>query len=522
LPVLTRNALAPATALLFAALLGVGAWSWRTAAIGGSDSACYALMARVFAEGAWQPFSPIAEGAPWPDASRVAAPGGFLPSAIRAGAAVPVCAPGYALLLAPLVAALGLDAVHLVPPAAAASLVWLAFLLARRLSTPLAGVAAAGLTASTPIVLFQAVQPMNDIATGTLWLAVALATCLARPTITGALVGVALLVRPNLALGGAVAILAMTWLRANPWQPGWAHRVAGALAASALAAAPGVIAVLVLNHALYGSPFRSGYGDLGVLFSAAHIPVNLAHYGTSWVRSGSPMVLLAGAAWWSGRAERRRETTAVVLLAVALAVVYLAYRPFDEWWYLRFLLPSVALAAVLAAVTLTGLAQRASPKRAGLVVALIVVVVGGYTLRTPYARDARGLRVLEARFPDTAAVVATRLDPGAVAIAIWHSGGLRFWPGRDVMVWDALDPQWLDHAVSWLQVHGRQPVIVVERWEEAAFRRRFAGQVFGGLDWPPRYDVDRRVRLFLPEDREPYFRGGGVATEAVFGPRWLR
>ena len=67
--------------------------------------------------------------------------------------------------------------------------------------------------------------------------------------------------------------------------------------------------------------------------------------------------------------------------------------------------------------------------------------------------------------------------------------------------------------------HGRSPAIVVERWEEAGFRARFAGQAYGGLDWPPRYDVDRRVRIFLPEDRARYVRGEAVATEYVFGPR---
>ena len=50
-----------------AVALGIVAWTWRTGAVGGSDSACYALMARVFAEGAWQPMSPLALDAPWPD-----------------------------------------------------------------------------------------------------------------------------------------------------------------------------------------------------------------------------------------------------------------------------------------------------------------------------------------------------------------------------------------------------------------------------------------------------------------------
>ena len=98
---------AVAAALLVSLGLGATAWTWRTGAVGGSDSACYALMAKAYAAGRLQPESPLALVAPWPDPTRVAAPGGFLPSATRSGAAVPVCAPGYGLIAAPLAALFG-------------------------------------------------------------------------------------------------------------------------------------------------------------------------------------------------------------------------------------------------------------------------------------------------------------------------------------------------------------------------------------------------------------------------------
>jgi hypothetical protein len=520
---LTPKKLAPWLAALVSLASGVVAWLWRTGAVGGSDSACYALMAQIFADGAWQPLSVLAGEAPWPDASRVAAPAGFLPSAIREAAAVPVCAPGYSLLIAPLVRGLGPAAVHYVPPLAATALVWCAFLVARRLAgSPTGGVVASLLVATTPIVLFQAVQPMNDITTGALWAAVAWAMVTRRPVVTGALVGVALLVRPNLAIAGAVALLMVAWLRAAMPQPGWPARTMRTLAVAAAAALPGVLAALALNRVLYGSPFQSGYGDLGVLFAAEHVTVNLMRYGCTWLVSGTPVVLLCIVAWWEAPRERRLETAAVTVLAASLSLVYLAYRPFDEWWYLRFMLPSVALAAMLSAVCLTAAAERRWPRQAPALVVLVVALVSFYTLQSVYAREALGLRALEARFPDTADVVATRLDQGAVPITIWQSGGLRFWPGREVVAWDALESQWLDQAVSWLQIHGRQPVIVVERWEEEGFRSRFAGQVYGGLDWPPRFDVDRRVRIFVPEDREPYLAGEPIPTETIFGARYVR
>jgi len=84
------------------------------------------------------------------------------------------------------------------------------------------------------------------------------------------------------------------------------------------------------------------------------------------------------------------------------------------------------------------------------------------------------------------------------------------------VLWDSLDPSWLDRAAAWLENDGHTPVVVVERWEESRFRERFAGQQFGGLDWPPRFDVDNRVRVFVMADRARYLAGEPAATEIVW------
>lgn len=516
---MTSDRAAAAVALATALTLAVTAWVWRTGAVGGSDSACYALMAQVFADGQAQPTSTLALEAPWPEATRVAAPAGFLPSSTTPGAAVPVCAPGYSLLLAPLVWVGGPMAVHVVPPLAAAALAWLAFLSARRLHSAWAGVGAAALVAVNPVVLFQAVQPMNDITTGALWLAAALTALTARPMATGLLVGIGLLVRPNLAPAAAVVMLAGVWAASRPLSRLESRqRALRAAVVCSAAALPGLLIALALNAVLYGAPLQSGYGDLGVLFAAAHVPVNLMHYGHTWLKTGSPLVLLALAAPWLVRGDRRAEAWALVLLAGGLSVIYLAYRPFPEWWYLRFLLPAVALSLVLASVATFALAGRA--RAGGAAIALVVIAgAAGWALRSSEGRDAFGMQRLEARFPLTADAVHAHLPAGAVAIAVWQSGGLRFWPGRDVVVWDALDPAWLDRAVTWLTERERPPAIVVERWEEEGFRQRFAGQIYGALDWPPRYDVDRRARIFLPGDRARYLAGEPVVTTTVFAPR---
>ena len=511
-----------AAALLVSVALGLTAWTWRTGAVGGSDSACYALMTKAYAEGQWQPVSALAREAPWPDATRVAAPGGFLPSAIHDGAAVPVCAPGYGMLMAPLARVAGLDAVHLVPPLAAALLAWLVFVLTRRLSTAWAGAGAALLVATSPVVLFQSVQPMNDITTGALWLGVAVSMLAGRPVVTGALIGLGLLVRPNLAPAAVVAVVACGLLAADAAPAGRMRRGLEAVVFATLAALPGVGLVLALNASLYGSPFQSGYGDLGALFSFAHLPANLARYGGTWLATSTPFVLLACAAPFAVAASARLAAWCLIALAAALSIVYLAYRPFPEWWYLRFLLPAVVVSIVLAMSAAGALAGRTRGRTAPFVTAVAVVAIAMFTAGRPETREAFGLARLESRFPLTSAVVAARLPAKTVVVTGWDSGAVRFQPGREVVMWDALDPAWLDRALAWLAAQGRSPAIVLETWEQDAFRARFTGQAYGALDWPPRYDLDRRVHIYLPEDRARYQAGATIPTERVFGPRARR
>ena len=99
---------------------------------------------------------------------------------------------------------------------------------------------------------------------------------------------------------------------------------------------------------------------------------------------------------------------------------------------------------------------------------------------------------------------------------VWDSGSIRFHADREAVLWDSLDPAWLDRSIAWLTEQGYTPVVVVERWEEPLFRERFASQLYGGLDWPPRFDVDSRVRVLVPSDRARYLAGEAIVTEAVW------
>ena len=57
------------------------------------------------------------------------------------------------------------------------------------------------------------------------------------------------------------------------------------------------------------------------------------------------------------------------------------------------------------------------------------------------------LEVLAAVLVAWGGVVATRLPADAVLITVWQSGSVRFHAGRDAVLWDSLDPAWLDRAV---------------------------------------------------------------------------
>jgi hypothetical protein len=488
-----------------------------TRAVGGSDSSCYGLMAEAFGTGQWQPTSPLAVEAPWPDASRTLAPGGFIPSPVRPDAASPVCAPGFSVLMAPFYAIGGRDAIFAVTPIAAFVLVWCAFVLANRLAGGLAGVSAAALTASSPIVLFQTVQPMNDIATAGLWLAaLAVATGVRRggsldpPAIlAGVLIGIAILVRPNLA-PLAVIVAAMQWRPGQPlpWRS-TAMMVAGAL--------PGVAAWLWLNHVLYGSPFGSGYGEVGQLFSLSHVGPNAATYARAFYETQTVFPLVALAAPFVLAGEARRLSLWFLASAGVVEVTYLLYRPLPEWWYLRFLIPTIVLAIVVACAVAAKLADRGRMRGVVAVGTVALAIVG---LQTAGERQVLALQGLEGRYRETATLVADRLPANAVLITVWQSGSVRFHAGREAVLWDSLDPAWLDRAVTWLSAQGRAPYILVERREEAEFRDRFRGHAqAGALDWPPRFNVGGQARIFDPADRARYLAGDEYATENTRPPR---
>jgi hypothetical protein len=494
-----------AVAIAILAALGLTTFSLvrGTWAVGGSDSSCYALMADAFARGQVQPLFPLAARAPWPDATRTFAPGGFMPSPVRSTAASPICAPGFSLLMVPLRWLAGVDGIFLLTPLAAGFLVWWTFVAARDLAGDAAGALAAIVVATTPIVLFQTVQPMNDVTTAALWVGVVAAAARPAPArwwLTGALTGVALLVRPNLA---PIVLIVAAWLFLQ-------SRSFAALLRFSAAAAPGASVMAAFNWVLYGSPLRVGYGRASDLFSLSNISTNIEHYSSAAFDTLTVLPVVALAA---PLVVPRRERPRVWLsmgVAAATVGVYLLYQPFPEWWYLRFLLPAVVAVIVLSSATVAAVVRRPA------VIVAVALALAVFGIRTAIDRQAADLQRLEGRFRHTGHVVRDRLPSNALLFTVWQSGTVRYHAQREAILWDSLDPAFLDPAIAWVREQGYEPFLLLERWEEPLFRERFEGRSpLGALDWPPRFEIDRQVRLYVPSDRAAYLAGQAVSTEHV-------
>ncbi len=521
---------APWLALLTALAALAVALRWGSHVVGGSDSYCYVSQAGFWLDGSLGRPQSVGFDAPWPNAALSLTPTGYIPSPVVPGAIAPMCPAGLALTMALAWALGGPGAVFVVVPLLGAIAVWLTFVLGRRLDGPVTGLAAAALFAASPVLLFQIVQPMSDVPVTAWWLAalvVAARPGRVRAIGAGLAASAAILTRPNLA---PVALVVAVFIAMRPRLD--AKRRAIDVAAFALGVLPGVAAVALIQQRLYGSPLTSGYGHLEQLFSWSHLLPNLERYPRWLLATHTPFVCLALAAPFvrraraldRGDAERSRHAAwlAWLCLAVAGAVfaAYATYAVFDDWWYLRFLLPAIPLVIALSVTVLVAILSRLP---SSLRVAVGIAAVGALSILyvvTASHRGAFGFWQFERRFRDAGQYVDVRLPERAVVITVWESGSVRYYSGRLTIMPDEIPPEWLDRVISFLEEQGRPPYLLFEPAEEPAFRERFGGASrFGALDWPPAAQIGTAVRIFDPADRARFRAGEPIATERVWPER---
>jgi hypothetical protein len=507
-------------AIVIAIAAGAVGWGWGTHAAGGSDSYCYLNQAELLARGEVHDAESFVNGARWPQPEWTVVPPGHMPVPGPPGRFAPICPAGYPIMMVAARAVAGRSGMFAVVPLMAALAVWLTFLLGRRVGGPAAGLLASLLLAVSPIFLYQAVQPMNDVPAMTLWLA---ALVLASRTLEsraaaaacGLAVGAALMVRPNLLPLAPAVALTMLVARGGGMHPIGRH--VNALAWFALGTLPGVLAVMAMQAAVYGSPLRSGYGDLGMLFKLSHVMPNLERYPRWLLETHTPVVLLAlGAPLVLRRRGASMLSAALLAFSAVTFGCYLLYMVFDAWWFLRFLLPAIPPLLILASAVAVDALSRLAVAWRGVLFTSAAGLLAVACLHIGVDRDAFRLREYESVFRDGGQYVARRLPADAAVITLRQTGSVRFYAGRPTLAWDSLDGMWLDEAIEHLRRRGYHPFLLIERLEEPAFRKKYEPHSrFGGLAWPPAAEINREIRIYDPDSYAPYMRGEFVPTDRV-------
>ena len=281
-------------------------------------------------------------------------------------------------------------------------------------------------------------------------------------------------------------------------------------AAFLLGVSPAAVITVLLNLRWFGRPLASGYGTTSELLHSDRVVTNVSRYG-GWLVDTSPLLLVGVVAillplsvLWA-RPVWRLPMLFASIVASTLSV-YLVYQPFNDWWYLRFLLPAWPVLAVATALALGVVGNLGRIARACCMALLIVAGFAG--VRLAWSRGVFALG--EERYATIAALVASATEPRAVVFTMSHSGTVRYYAGRETLRFDLLDPQWLDGAVDWLAARGRKPYVLVEDWELPEFRSRFGPHsTLGQLPFPPAVSwestrVAGRVYLFDPIDGERF------------------
>ena len=496
----TRGFAAAASAAVLALAIAFAGLRWGVLVAGGADSYGYISQAELWRRGTLVVRQPIVRPTPWPYAADTWTPLGYRPSPHVRDGYVPLYAPGLPLLMAAAQAIAGFCAAFAIVPLCGALTVWLTFVLGRQLfGPPRIALAGASLVAASPVFLYQLINAMSDVPTTAFWtLAVVLAVT-RRPFASGLAMAGAIAIRPNLAPLAAI-IAAWIWIAGGDRTERW-----GSLLRFAAGTTPAVIGIAWLNARLYESPFTSGYGTTTDLYSVSYVTTNAANY-LSWLMEAETVIVALAAFYIAVPAlappPRLRGTR---LLAggtiAAILLSYLFYRPFDVWWYLRFLLPMWPMMMLATAAGIAAIASRLAgsadePRRAAIAIAVVVALVSAQHLRFLSAHSVFDLGRTERKYVDVARFVAEHTEPDAVILSHQHSGSLRLYADRLTLRFDILDSGWLDRSLTWLQSGRHHPYLVLDGREVEEFRLRFAGSRAGALAWPPIAELNGVVFVY--------------------------
>jgi hypothetical protein len=489
-------------ALGLSGLIAVAGIIGGTHAASGADSYGYVSQADLWLAGHLK-IDQRWLGLPVPFDDWALSPLGYKPG-LEPGTIVPSYSPGLPLLMAGAKLVAGNEGPYFVVPLLGGLTVWLTFVLGRSLFSESVGLAACWLLAVSPAFLFQLMFPMSDVPVAAAWTLALVLAIIGRPLSAGLASTIAILIRPNLApLVLGVGLIIVLPSPQETIRQSW--RRAAVFSAGVL---PGVLGVAAVNNYLYGSPLTSGYGPLTTIYHWEYFQPNLARYPVWLLQTQTPLILLGllPLPWrrlWPADHVRFRFGAAVFI--ALLITPYLFYIPFEEWWYLRFLLSAFPIVLVLAVGALVRL-RVPFTWIDHTMLATIVIVVSGWELTTAQSRGVFTNRGPEQRYVTIGRELAVITPPNAIFIAMQHSGSARFYSARMTVRYDSLPSDSLDSAIEILRARGFYPYFLLEEWEEPQFRSRFGGvSAAGRLGWAPvkKWATIAKVALYDPRASPP-------------------
>jgi hypothetical protein len=496
--------------VLAAAAAGIGV-AFGTYSASAADGAGYVSQADLLARGHIAFHEPLIRRATWPEAAWTFAPLGYRPGR-ETDEIVPTYPPGLPLVMLAASAVAGDAGPYLVAPLFGALCVLVTYLLGARVHSRTSGIVAAALLTTSPIWLFQIVQPMSDAPAAALWTIGLLAATSGAAVSAGLASSAAILMRPNLFLLAASVFLVLGWRLRDSSSSRNLRPHTRRLIAFAAAAAIGPLAVAALQWRLYGNPFLSGHGTLGDLFAIGNIPENVYDYGVRMVIGETPALAVAMCALGVLTVTRRRASEPgptlwnalwlVVVVLVPLLICYLPYGVFPDWSYLRFLMPAFPAAFIAVGALAANAALRLHGAVRGPFVVATLVACCSVDVLTARQHAAFDMHRYESRYRTAGRYLAAVLPRDAVIVTSQESASAHYYTGLPILRWDFLPN--LDDAVSTLIADGRHPVLLVEDWEEPALRARFPGSTLARLDWNARalFGTTTRVRFLDPADRD--------------------
>jgi 4-amino-4-deoxy-L-arabinose transferase-like glycosyltransferase len=399
-------------------------------AAAGADASGYLNEARLIAAGRMsisnEPLRRLGLDESW---AETFSPLGFVPAVASRTTLVPVYPPGVPLHLAAAAMIGGwTTAPFLVGPLAAFGCLALTFVLARMLGLPpLRSLGAAAMLAAFPTFIFIAVGAMSDVV-ATFWTlaAIVCALCAQRTPwfapASGAAFAMAVAVRPSNALLVLPLVFALGWNRRN-------------LLLGAGGALPLALALMAWNSALYGSVWRTGYGNVLNLMAWSYGPEGAAHYAFWLAALLTPLVFPAGLLIAFDRRAAPWTRAVLVSWFSGFFLFYCFVGLYGMgWWATRYLLPAVPPLLVGALLLVRGM--RGETALAALLIALCVL---NGALQTKHRHVLR-IGDNEAVYPEAVTMARRKTPPNAMIVAMQTSGALLYYDGRLAVRWDMLDP----------------------------------------------------------------------------------